>query len=106
MALTNRERALQLASDLRLYRVSRGLSQRDVAGKSGISLTSLSRFEGTGAITLNNLIAVLGALGLADRLHDLVPADRSPSPIELLNASKASEPVQTRPRARRVTPKG
>lgn len=61
------------------------MTQRQVAVRSGIGLTPLKRFEATGGITLNNLIALLRAMGLLSRIHDLIPAPDSPSPLELLN---------------------
>lgn len=103
MGLTNREIAIRLAKQIRAYRVELAISQKDLAERSGISLTSLSRFEQTGAITLNNLIAVLRALGTVDRIRDLIPEHLSPSPLELLNASRQDRGNLTAPRARKRT---
>lgn len=88
MSLTNKEIAKQLASRVRDYRRSLGLTQRELAKRSGASVTSLARFEATGGITLNNLIALLRVLRLADRLQDVIPDAQSPSPLELLEASR------------------
>jgi transcriptional regulator with XRE-family HTH domain len=105
VAQTNREIALGLADAIRGYRVALGISQRDLAERSGISITSASRFEQTGAITLNNLISILRALGTVDRIKELIPAHQTPSPLELLNASKA-KPASTSPtRARKRAPR-
>jgi transcriptional regulator with XRE-family HTH domain len=103
MGLTNREIALALARRIRGYRVGMGISQRDLAERGGISLTSLSRFEQTGAITLNNLISVLRSLGVVDRVRELIPEHQSPSPLELLDASRQLRGNMSPTRARRKT---
>jgi transcriptional regulator with XRE-family HTH domain len=101
MGLTNREIASGLAKRIRAYRVEMGFSQKDLADRSGISITSLSRFEQTGAITLNNLISILRALGTVDRIRELIPEHQGPSPLELLNASRKLDRHTPSTRARR-----
>ena len=103
MGVTNREIAKALAKRIRTYRVTLGTSQKDLAERSGISVTSISRFEQTGAITLNNLISVLRALGIVDRIRDLIPEHQGPSPLELLNASREAAVIPTATRARKKT---
>jgi transcriptional regulator with XRE-family HTH domain len=97
MAQTNREIAKSLAADLRAYRLSRRMTQRQLAERSGVGLTPLKRFEATGGITLNNLIAILRGLGLLNRITELVPEPISPSPLERLHsrASGAPPPART-----------
>lgn len=106
MGLTNREIARDLAKRIRAYRVGMGISQRDLAERGGISITSLARFEQTGAITLNNLIAVLRSLGVVDRVRELIPDHQGPSPLELLDMSREvrTNVVATRARARTTRP--
>jgi hypothetical protein len=85
--MTNDEVSHALASALKAWRVSpngAGLTQVDLAHKSGIGLTPLKRFEKTGAITLRNLIAILRAMDLLDGLAGLVPDADSPSPLDVL----------------------
>lgn len=103
MGLTNREIAIALAKRIRGYRVTLGMSQKDLAARSGISVTSLSRFEQTGAIALNNLISVLRALGTIDRLGELIPEHQGPSPLELLNATRQLRTSPSATRARKTT---
>ena len=100
MALTDKEIALQLAGRVRAHRRSLGLTLRELARRSGASITSVARFETTGGVTLNNLIAILRALGLAGRVLDLVPDASTPSPLELLQAAKGSSPEHDRRRRR------
>jgi len=89
--MTNQELALQLARSIRAWRVSptgAGMTQTNLALKSGIGLTPLKRFEKTGATTLHNLIAILRAMDLLDGLETLVPDADTPSPLEILEAEK------------------
>jgi len=99
--LTDSEIALRLAGAIRAWRVSpegAGMTQTALAEKSGVGTTSLKRFEKTGAITLRNLIAILRALGLVDRLEDLVPQPDSPGPLAMLQAERARQQRQRAPR--------
>jgi hypothetical protein len=99
--LTNSEVALGLAQAIRAWRISprgAGVSQVELASRSGIGLTPLKRFEKTGAITVRNLIALLRALDLLDRFETLVPDPSTPSPLELLEAERAKRPRQRAPR--------
>jgi hypothetical protein len=105
MQETNKEVARTLARQLRAYRVSpRGaaMTQLELSKRSGIGLTPLKRFEATGGITLHNFIAILRALGLLERLIELVPAPETPSPMELLKASKMAPRLRA-PRQPRST---
>ena len=100
--LTDKEVALRLAKAMRDWRVSpRGasMSQTDLAMKSGVGLTPLKRFEKTGGITLRNLVALLRATELLDRLDALVPSPETPSPLELLETDRA------RPQPRKRAPR-
>ena len=99
--LTNNEIAAQLAKSLRAWRTSPegvSLTQADLAQKSGVSLTSISRFEQTGAITLHNFVAILRALDLLDGLDTLVPDVSSPGPLAMLEMGQKQK---TRSRASR-----
>ncbi|MFH1045023.1 MAG: hypothetical protein V1796_08295 [Pseudomonadota bacterium] len=89
--LTNTEISLRLARAIHAWRVSpegAGISQVDLARKSGIGLTPLKRFEKTGAITLRNLVALLRALDLLDGLETLIPEPGTPGPLALLKAER------------------
>lgn len=89
---TDKEVAVRLAKAMRAWRVSprgAGVSQADLAKKSGVGLTPLKRFEKTGGITLNNLIALLRATNLLDRIETLIPDPETPGPLQLLEADRA-----------------
>ena len=99
--LTDSEIALRLARAIRVWRQApegAAMTQADLARKSGVSTTSLKRFEKTGAITLRNLIAIMRALGLVDRFEDVVPAPDSPGPLAMLEAERARKQRQRAPR--------
>jgi hypothetical protein len=107
--LTNTEIAERLAHAIRAWRISpqgAGISQVELAHKSGMGLTPLKRFEKTGAITLRNLVALLRALNLLDGLETLVPEPDAPGPLALLAAEKnrtrrKRAPRRSRPRRSR-----
>jgi hypothetical protein len=106
--LTDSEIALRLATAIRAWRVApegAAMTQAALAQKSGVATTSLKRFEKTGAITLRSLIAILRALGLVDRLEDLVPQPDSPGPLAILQAERARKQRRRAPRQRAVDAK-
>lgn len=74
------------------------MTQEELSRRSGVGLTPLKRFEKTGGTTLSNLVAMLRALDLLDRLEDLIPDPDSPSPLEVLEAERAKLKRQRAPR--------
>jgi hypothetical protein len=99
--MTDAEIALELAQAARAWRIEpagAALSQADAAKKAGIGLTPLKRFEKTGAITLGNFIALMRALGLVDRLGELIPSPDEPNPIELLEQERHAKVRRRAPR--------
>ena len=99
--LTDKEIAAVLAKRLQRWRIDpkgAALSAKDLAARSGMGLTPLRRFEKTGGITLRNLIALMRAMGLLDRLENLVPDPASPSPLEILEAERTRRPRLRAPR--------
>lgn len=61
----------EVASREKALRRKRGLSQEQLAVKSGVSLGSLRRFEQTGQIAFSSLVALSFALGCEDELEGL-----------------------------------
>ena len=99
--LTDREIAAALAKRLQRWRIEPGgaaISASELARRSGMGLTPLRRFEKTGGITLRNLVALMRAMGLLERLECLVPDPASPSPLQILEAERAPRPRQRAPR--------
>ena len=72
---SNGELAALLGERFRNYRNTLGLSQKDVAINSGVSVMTIVRFErGQGnSIRLDNLIALFRAIQRLDDIMELVP---------------------------------
>ena len=84
---------LQLSSHLRALRKARGLSQAALGEVLGVGQTRVARIEGNPtAISVEQLIEVLGALGVQMVLRDVEPSSRT-----------AEEPVRKGSAAKRRT---
>lgn len=72
---TNQDIIALLCQRLKEYRLAARISQREMAEKSGVSLTTISHLEQgmSRNLTLNNFISLLRVLGLEQRLSDLLP---------------------------------
>jgi len=70
-----------LGQRIEAYRISRGIKQADLAISAGISRSTLMRLEAGTSGSIETLVRVLRALGLADRVLELVP-DASLSPLD------------------------
>ena len=67
---------LQLSSHLRALRKARGLSQASLGLALGVGQTRVARIEGSPtAISVEQLLEVLSALGVRLVLRDLEPAE-------------------------------
>ena len=69
----------ELGSKLKTYRISKQMSQQDLADKTGISKRSISRLEQGETVQTDNLFKILIGLGLGDNIELLVP-DQSKRP--------------------------
>ena len=71
----NRDFIDLLCQRLKEYRLAARISQKEMAEKSGVSLTTISHLEQgmNRNITLNNFISLLRVLGMEQRLFDLLP---------------------------------
>ena len=102
--LNDSEVALALAGAIRKWRIEpsgAGMTQKELALKSGVALSSLKRFEKTGNMTLGSFIGVLRGLSLLDRLEGLVPSPDVPGPLELLEREREASPRERAPRSKR-----
>lgn len=68
---------------LRALRLSRNLSQRELAGKAGLSLRALHNLEAGAGSTLESLVRVLKAVDAAAAIELLAPQPKV-SPLMLL----------------------
>lgn len=73
----------QLSTHLRALRKARGLSQAELGSRLGVGQTRIARIEGNPmAVSVEQLIEVLGALGVRLVLQDIRPSqpERSADP--------------------------
>lgn len=70
-----------IGDSLARVRLSRNLTQAMLAGEAGISISTLKRLEHGNNPTLDSLVRVITALGLAENLSLLIP-DTSVRPLE------------------------
>lgn len=77
---------------LKAYRLSRNMSQADLAEAAGIARRTVSQIEATGGGTIETLLRILTALDLSQRLIDLVP-DAS---IDPFNPNSIDGPARQR----------
>lgn len=73
--ITNRDILDLLAKRVREYRLAARMSQRELAGKSGVGYSTISHFEqGKHTnISLGNFISMLRCIGMEVRLLELLP---------------------------------
>ena len=78
-----------LCQRLKEYRLAARLSQKEMAEKSGVGLTTISHLEQGVArnITLNNFISLLRVVGMEQRLKDVLPELPMP-PMALKQVNK------------------
>ena len=75
--------ARKLADDFRKRRVERGLTQEAVAGKSGVALANITRFEQKGLISLKNLILLAISMDYLQEVRDIFAAPKYSTMEEL-----------------------
>lgn len=81
---------LELASRAKSLRKEEGLSQEQLAEKSGVSFGSVKRFERTGKISLDSLLKIAFVLNATDAFDQLFAAklDMPDSLDDLLNTKR------------------
>lgn len=75
---------LFLGQRYKATRVALDITQKEVSAKTGISMSTIRRFENglTFNLTLAHFIALLQAIGFADNLEDIIP-EMLPDPNQL-----------------------
>lgn len=74
----------EMGRRLARQRLSLGLTQGEVASRSGLGKRTVERIETGEAAQMESVIRVLRTLGLLDRLDILLPEDAGLRPMELL----------------------
>lgn len=72
---TNSDMLTLLAQRVKEYRLAARMSQKELAERSGVGQTTISHFEQgiSRNLTLGNFISLLRALGLEQRVGELMP---------------------------------
>jgi transcriptional regulator with XRE-family HTH domain len=83
-----RDVRIQIADKHRNLRKQRGLSQIELAERSGVTLGSLKRFETKGQVSLESLLKLVFALGRLSDFEGVLKPDENLSHIEKLSDSK------------------
>lgn len=86
---TNQDIITLLCQRLKEYRLAARISQKEMAERSGVGLTTISHLEqGVNRnITLNNFISLMRVVGMEQRLFELLPELPMP-PIALKQINK------------------
>lgn len=73
--ITNKDIVDILAARIKEYRLAARMSQRELSDKSGVGYTTISHFEqgANSNMSLGNFIALLRALGMENRMAELLP---------------------------------
>lgn len=88
--------AAELGHRLAAYRLSRNLTQRQLASDAAVSLNTLRRLEDGENVSLDTLMRVLEALGLGDRLDALTP-QADVRPVDRVRMADRAERKRARP---------
>lgn len=76
--------AAGIAADFRRRRIERNLTRAQVAEKAGIPLSTLSRFEQKGLVSLHNLISIAIVLGYIPEIRNIFSQPKYSTTEELL----------------------
>jgi putative transcriptional regulator len=92
--------AAALGKRLEAIRLSKNISQAELARQAGVSRSTMTRIADGQSISLDSFIRVVKALGLADHLAALLP-DPEVRPVELV--SRAGQQRRRASRKRKAT---
>ena len=89
-SLSNSEILQEIGERIKKLRISKKLTQQQVADKAGVSLFTMAKIEKGFSVSLSMMVAVLRVLRLLDNLELLFP-DTQISPVTLLKQKKKVE---------------
>jgi len=95
--LTEKEMIQKIAKDLKACRIKMGLTQVDLANRSGVPSGTLKRFEQSGQLSLKNLVKLAFALKKTDEIASVFETEDIPDLFSL-----QSTPVRKRVRRKGV----
>lgn len=86
-----RDVRLEIADKHKKLRKQKGLSQADLAERSGVSLGSLKRFETKGQVSLESLLKLVSVLGRLSDFESVLKPEKDLKRIErLFDSTKKS----------------
>ena len=88
--------AKDLADDFRKRRIEKNLTREEIAKKSGISISNITRFEQKGLISLKNLIGIAMALGYTAEIKNLFSESKYSTMEELTQIRKNTGKTRAR----------
>jgi transcriptional regulator with XRE-family HTH domain len=92
----------KLLERLRAHRLAKNWTQLEMARRSGVSLNTYQNLEnGLGNPSLENLVKVVGTLGFAHRIAELIPEVAPPKTLQDVHRAAGT----FRLRARKMKPK-
>ncbi|MEI6576808.1 MAG: helix-turn-helix transcriptional regulator [Bacteroidota bacterium] len=81
--------ANKISGNLRERRLNLNLTQQALAGRSGVSLSTLKHFENKAEISLTNLLRIAVAIDATEEFYQLFSVRQYGSIDEILSAKKA-----------------
>lgn len=78
----------RLSSNCRLRRLEKNISQKTLAETSDVPLSTIQRFEHTGAISLTSFVKIVRVLGYADDMMELIGKPKYSSLDEMIRINK------------------
>lgn len=94
---SNPEIVRMLGRRYREYRTRVGLTQKDVSDRTGISVTTIHKFENgiSADVSFSTLASLLRVVGLLDNIDDLLP-ELPPSPYSVNEKNEKRQRVKHR----------
>lgn len=89
-SLSNTEVIMEMGSRIRFNRISKKLTQKQLAEKAGVSIFSVAKLERGESVSISIWIAILRAIRLLDNLELLFPEEFL-SPLAVLKQTKKVE---------------
>ena len=101
MFITPSKALIQIASLVRIQRIENRLTQEYLAQRSGVSLSTLRKFERTGLISLESFLKLATVLGILDNIINSLAAEKEYASIdEILKESKKTTSKKVKQRVR------
>ena len=91
LLITPADVMLQTAQRAKALRLEQNITQQELAGKAGIAVGTVKRFEKTGEVQFNHLLRIALVLGSLDDFKTLFAADDVPASLYEFKAAKVRQ---------------